>query len=255
MKPTILLADDSSTIQRLVERTFDGGPFAIVSVSNGEAAVRELETLRPVAILADIHMPGRNGYEVCRHVREHPALSEVPVVLMVGAFEVFDAAEAKEAGANGTITKPFEPKQLSEMIRSLVGEAAAAATLSETDSREQVSGPEPSRPEAVGIAAAPTAASGGEVVSRPAPAPGVPSAVAADAEPTGADGEDLLGLRELFPVPGRAEPRRGLTEEEVDAIADRVLERLSSDVVESIAWDIVPEIADRVIEDERKRRK
>jgi hypothetical protein len=68
-------------------------------------------------------------------------------------------------------------------------------------------------------------------------------------------GDDILGLRELFPGPGRTEPRRALSEEEVDAIADRVLERLSSEVVESIAWDIVPEIADRVMEDERKRRK
>jgi hypothetical protein len=63
---------------------------------------------------------------------------------------------------------------------------------------------------------------------------------------------DILGLKDLFP-PSGGDRRPALSPEEVDAIADRVIERLSAEVVESIAWDIVPEIADRVMRDQSKR--
>jgi CheY-like chemotaxis protein len=217
MKRTILLADDSSTIQRLVERTFESTDFTVVAFSNGEAALRRFEELSPAAVLADIHMPGKNGYEVCAFVRQHPHLSRTPVVLLVGAFEVFDQAQADHVGASGTITKPFEPKQLVETVADLVREHSPKA--------------------------------GSEAV------PGAPGGSRTDAAEAIGEGDadsDILGLRDLFPGTPAAAARRALSEEEVDAIADRVIKRLSTEVVESIAWDIVPEIADRVMRDELK---
>jgi len=120
MKRTILLADDSPTIQRLVTQTFDGPDFRIVSVSNGEAAVRKFDEIRPSAVLADIYMPGRNGYEVCSFVKDHPVLDQTPVILLVGAFEAFDEDEARRVGASGRITKPFEPQQLLDLVSSVI---------------------------------------------------------------------------------------------------------------------------------------
>ena len=124
MRRTILLADDSPTIQRLVAQTFADGDFDIVSVSNGEAAIRKFEDVRPHVVLADIYMPGKNGYEVCAYVKTHPALSATPVILLVGAFDAFDEVTAKEAGAVANITKPFEPGALIELVQSVLAAVA-----------------------------------------------------------------------------------------------------------------------------------
>src|SRR2546426_4325646 len=120
MKPKILLADDSPTIRRLVRQTFADGSFEIAEVSNGEAAIKAFEEARPNIVLADIYMPGKNGYEVCSYVRRHATLSATPVVLLVGAFDAFDEEIAKKAGATANITKPFEPSALVELVKSLV---------------------------------------------------------------------------------------------------------------------------------------
>ena len=94
MKRTILLADDSPTIRRLVTQTFAGGNFQIVEVSNGEAAIKQLEELnpQPSIVLADIYMPGKNGYEVCAYVRNHKRFRETPVVLLVGLTSMMASA-------------------------------------------------------------------------------------------------------------------------------------------------------------------
>ena len=92
--------NDSPTIQRLVIQTFADTLFDIVSVSNGDAAIKKLPEIRPHLVLADVYMPGRNGYEVCAFVRNEPQLSGIPVVLLVGAFDAFDADTATQAGAS-----------------------------------------------------------------------------------------------------------------------------------------------------------
>src|SRR5215467_14053132 len=118
MRRTILLADDSPTIHRLVTNTFADADFEIVSVSNGEAAIRKFEEIHPHVVLADIYMPGKTGYEVCSYIRQHhqPSVRTTPVILLVGAFDVFDEAKAKEIGATTHITKPFEPHALFSTI-------------------------------------------------------------------------------------------------------------------------------------------
>ena len=98
MRRTILLADDSPTIRKLVTQTFADSDFDVVSVSNGDAAIKTFEEKRPSVVLADIYMPGKNGYEVCRYIRNHSELSATPVVLLVGAFDAFDEETAKQSG-------------------------------------------------------------------------------------------------------------------------------------------------------------
>src|SRR5262245_12830034 len=120
MRTTILLADDSPTIQRLVMNTFADGDYDIVSVSNGEAAIRKFDEVQPNVVLADIYMPGKNGYEVCAYVRQHPRFGGTPVVLLVGAFDAYDEEKAREAGATSNITKPFEPQALVSLVESVL---------------------------------------------------------------------------------------------------------------------------------------
>lgn len=144
MKRTILLADDSPTIQRLVTQTFADADFEIVSVSNGDAALRKLEEIRPQLILADIYMPGKNGYEVCAHVKNHPEFGSVPVVLLVGAFDAFDEESARRAGAVANITKPFEPRALVETVVSLL--SARAGSPAEESAPAEPAAEQPAAP-------------------------------------------------------------------------------------------------------------
>jgi CheY-like chemotaxis protein len=120
MPRTILVADDSPTIRRLVAQTFADADFRIVEVNNGDSAIKTFEELRPNVVLADIYMPAKNGYQVCAHIRNHPKLGRTPVVLLVGAFDAFDEAAARKAGATASITKPFEPGALIELVTSIM---------------------------------------------------------------------------------------------------------------------------------------
>lgn len=122
--PTILLADDSITIQKIVNLTFSGEGIEVVTVGNGEAAVKKIHEIRPALVLADIFMPGKNGYEVCDYIKNDPSLSATPVILLVGAFEPFDSNEAARVKADGHLTKPFEIKVLISAVNSLISAAA-----------------------------------------------------------------------------------------------------------------------------------
>jgi CheY-like chemotaxis protein len=117
----ILLADDSITIQKVVNLTFDDEGIDVVSVSNGDQAERKLNEVNPDLVLADIFMPGKNGYELCEIIKKNPQFSDVPVVLLVGAFEPFDQNEARRVGADDHLTKPFESRKLVETVRRLIG--------------------------------------------------------------------------------------------------------------------------------------
>ena len=131
MRRKILLADDSPTIQRLVTQTFTDADFEILSVSNGDAAIKRFEEISPSVVLADIYMPGKNGYEVCEYVKQHPTFSSTPVILLAGAFDAVDENRAKEAGAAATITKPFEPGSLIDLVNSVLSNTPQADSPAE----------------------------------------------------------------------------------------------------------------------------
>ncbi len=105
---TLLLADDSITIQKVVDLTFADEGVSVVSVNNGREAIEKLAELAPDVVLADVFMPQVNGYEVCEYIKQNERLKHIPVMLLVGSFEPFDEAEARRVGADDTLTKPFQ---------------------------------------------------------------------------------------------------------------------------------------------------
>ncbi len=126
MTKKILLADDSLTIQKVVELTLAGGDYALTCVPNGQEALDSLRQSRPDLILADAVMPEKNGYEVCEAVKGNPATARIPVVLLSGTFEPFDRERAERVGFDSMITKPFDAKHLLEQIDALCSRAGAA---------------------------------------------------------------------------------------------------------------------------------
>jgi CheY-like chemotaxis protein len=115
----ILVADDNSNIQKMVGLALKDQGIDVVAVGNGEAAVRKISELRPDLVLADVFMPVRNGYEVCRYVKDDASLAHIPVILLVGAFDPLDEQEAQRVGADGVLKKPFVPPDpLISMVKS-----------------------------------------------------------------------------------------------------------------------------------------
>ena len=115
----LLLADDSVTIQRVIELTFSGEDVQVVTVSDGEQAIARIPIERPDIVLADIGMPKRSGYEVAAFVKGRPDLAHIPVLLLAGAFEPVDEARAEQVKCDGVLVKPFEPQQVIARVREL----------------------------------------------------------------------------------------------------------------------------------------
>jgi DNA-binding response OmpR family regulator len=120
MSRKLLLADDSVTIQRVVELTFSGEDIDVVTVSDGEQAIARMSADPPDIVLADIAMPKKNGYEVAAFVKEHPTLSNVPVLLLAGAFEPVDEDRARRVKCDGVLVKPFETHEVIARVRELI---------------------------------------------------------------------------------------------------------------------------------------
>jgi CheY-like chemotaxis protein len=149
MGKKILLADDSITIQKVIELTFSDEDFEVVTVGNGRLAVEKVQEVRPDLVLCDIIMPEKDGYEVCDFIKKNASTAHIPVLLLTGAFEPFDQERASRVGCDGFLAKPFEPQTLIAKVKDLLNQAAARPA---------------SRPAAVPAAAPP-----------PAPAPPAPA--------------------------------------------------------------------------------
>lgn len=104
----LLLADDSVTIQKVIALTFADEGMEIRTVGNGERAVQVLEEFTPDIVLADVIMPGLDGYRLCEFIKNSEKFHQIPVMLLVGSFEPFDEAEARRVGADDFVTKPFQ---------------------------------------------------------------------------------------------------------------------------------------------------
>ena len=202
----ILLADDSITIQKVIELTFSDEDFELHTVGNGQKAIDEISAIQPDIVLCDIIMPEKNGYEVCEFIKSTDALKHIPVLLLTGAFEPFDQERAKAAGCEGFLAKPFEPQTLISKVKELLanaqgGGAPAAAPVA--------AAPEPIAPAPIPMQPDPLmqesafANHGDETVLVPPPAATPPPPVAGPqvpAMPTPAPFGESPGLDENFAV-------------------------------------------------------
>jgi CheY-like chemotaxis protein len=123
----LLLADDSIAIQKVIDLTFTDEGMEVTTVGDGQDALEKLNQFTPDVVLADIFMPGVDGYKLCKFIKEDERFRGVPVMLLVGSFEPFDEAEAKRAGADDVVTKPFQSiRDLVSRVGSLVSHEDAA---------------------------------------------------------------------------------------------------------------------------------
>lgn len=118
---TLLLADDSMTVQRVIGLTFATEDFRIVTVGDGQAAIDRIKSQPPDIVLAGAAMPNVSGYDVASFVRSQPALKGLPVLLLTGAFETVDPERLKTSGVTGVLEKPLDPTTVISRVKELLG--------------------------------------------------------------------------------------------------------------------------------------
>ena len=122
----LLVADDSPYYQTVLGLTFTDEGMAVTTADDGQDALAKLEQTTPDVVLASVSVPGIGGYELCARIKQSERFGHIPVMLLVGLHEPFEPAEARRAGADDVVTKPFQSiRQLVSRVGSLLGGKAA----------------------------------------------------------------------------------------------------------------------------------
>lgn len=123
----ILLADDSPHAQRMGERILREEGFSVVSVTDGQTALVRMADVDPDLVIADVFLPGLDGFGICRAIKS--THRHVRVVLTAGLLEPFDEEEARRAGCDAILKKPFEASVVMDTLRPLIHDAQLARGL------------------------------------------------------------------------------------------------------------------------------
>ena len=146
MTSRLLVADDSSTIQKIVSMAFEIEDVEVEGIGNGQEAFDQISQFNPDIVLADVDMPGLDGFELSAKIKESPETNAIKVLLLASDFEEFDEQRYQECGADNHISKPFKSDDIVAMVKSLLGtsDEGSVELTDKTVSDQNASEPEPS---------------------------------------------------------------------------------------------------------------
>src|SRR6266851_1621551 len=170
MPKSLLVADDSLTIRKVIGMILSSEDVRVLSVDNGLEAVSKARELHPDLVLADVTMPGMSGYEVCEAIKSDPNTQGIPVLLLAGSFEPFDENRARAAQADAHLMKPFDSQSLLTKIWELLGMSGEAAPASRS-AQPSIAPPPAPAPRTPTTPAFPTPMRGLGVVPSPGASP------------------------------------------------------------------------------------
>lgn len=125
MSKIVLHVDDSATMQMVADITFRGTEYTCVAARSADEALEKARAQRPTLVLADAQMPGKTGYDLCLALKSDPKFAEVPVVILCGNAQPFDAARGGQVGADGTLPKPWDTQVMLEKVAEAIDKASA----------------------------------------------------------------------------------------------------------------------------------
>lgn len=256
MSKTLLAVDDSATMRKVLEITFSGEDFNVITAESSQAALGKLGE-KPAAVVIDTSLGSDDGYALAKEVRQkQPAAA---IVLLASRYAPYDAAKGKDAGADDFMDKPFDTQQMIDKVRKAIlakessptaaapaakaaapapAAAAAAPAAAAKPGRSQTLVFGESAPSPSPGAAAPKGAPVDVPKPTPAPAPvAAAAAPAARAVGSAVNGQLAGKLSDL-----------GLSSSQVDAVL-----ALSRDIVEQVVWEVVPQLAEAMIKEEIAR--
>src|SRR3989338_1101062 len=129
MSIKVLFADDSVTVQKVAELAFEGEDITLISVYSGDKAIEKLKESKPDVVIADISMPGMNGFDLCEWIKKNENIKDIPVLLLRSEFDEFDLHLIGKVGADDCITKPFKSDELIKKVKDIAGRKSAIETV------------------------------------------------------------------------------------------------------------------------------
>ncbi len=126
----ILVIDDDRNLRKIIQTNLELAGYDVTTASNGEDAMRVLDSMQPDLVVLDVMMPMIDGYEVARRIRRHPSNTHVPIIMLTAKSEVEDKLAGFEAGADDYITKPFGPQELLARVKAKIRRVEVDSSLS-----------------------------------------------------------------------------------------------------------------------------
>jgi CheY-like chemotaxis protein len=236
----ILLADDSPHAQRMGERILREEGYEVVTVTDGNTVLVRLPDVDPDVVFADVSLPSHSGYEICKRIKTSPKHRHVRVILTAGLLEPFDDEQAKDAGCDGILKKPFESSVVLDTVKPLIAAAVKDREQPKPETPPEAAAPEPE----------PTPAERPTVVEPPKAEAAVATAEPAPARRSNA--EIAARVEQVFQSFPRAVPVRILSEPAPPAAAAQTALQPDAERVRAavtVALDTaLPTIIDKITE-------
>src|ERR1039458_789440 len=128
-KPVVYFIDDSATMREVIKIAFRREALDVITCHDAGSAMDMMDHSAPDVVITDVIMPGRDGYDVCQYIKQHPRFGQTPVILMSGVVNKGVAERAFAVHANELIRKPFQPQDLIARVRHLLAAPMEAAAL------------------------------------------------------------------------------------------------------------------------------
>lgn len=271
MAKTLLVADDSATMRRVVEMTFAGEDVQVVTAPSGETALQKARDIKPDVILADAQMGSMSGYDLCRAVKADANLRGASVIVMSSQHAPYDEALGRDVGADDHCIKPFDTQALIDKVKT----AAARGATTKMPAAAAV-------PPSASVLTPPPATTLVTPAPRPAAPPSAPATIKTPAAPPPpvappgpppsvrpAPPQPPVTVMHAAPPPPPAHEPAALVAEAADSAASQVLgkasglglspdqaaaiTKLTREVVERVVWEVVPDLAETIIREEIRR--
>jgi len=120
LRPLIFVVEDEEDIARLISHNLQAAGFDVQSFVSGASVLSEAMREMPALFLLDVMLPGTDGFELCRHIRQTPALSATPIIFLTAKTSEADRVKGLELGGDDYVTKPFSPRELIARIRTVL---------------------------------------------------------------------------------------------------------------------------------------
>jgi CheY-like chemotaxis protein len=183
--PTVYFIDDSATMREVIKIAFRKENINVITCADAASALAQFGDSAPDAVITDVIMPDKDGYEVCQFIKEHERFGKTPVILMSGVVNRTVAEKAMQVKADELVRKPFQPQDLIARVKSLLNPAAAGAAVRGSLREEEANSSQAASRVLSGLFSPPAALQNGALPNGGSPnsAPAAPATSAWPAEP------------------------------------------------------------------------
>ncbi|MBZ5501329.1 MAG: response regulator [Acidobacteriia bacterium] len=202
--PTVYFIDDSATMREVIKIAFRKENIHVITCPDAASAIEQFGNTAPDAVITDLIMPDKDGYEVCQFIKQHEQFGQTPVILMSGVVNKNVAEKAMSVKADELIRKPFQPQDLINRVKNLLYPKSAEAVVEEASApsaSDLMPAPPHTAPAALNnlfyagpVPAAPVHAAprpGAPAAARPAARPSAPAPAPRPAAPPSAEAHKL----------------------------------------------------------------